>query len=108
MQVRNEGRARAAAESNPRAAIRCPRTASFFVLSHRSGRQPPCRSPTMKTRTLAAALLVALAAVPCVHAKSGASGTVTADGATWKVADAVAVSDDGDVEIWFSKLEFDR
>ena len=61
----------------------------------------------MKTRSLVAALLVALA-LPCVHAKSGASGTVTADGTTWKVADAVAVSEDGDVEIWFSKLEFDR
>jgi hypothetical protein len=61
----------------------------------------------MDTRSLAAALALALATAP-VHAKAGASGTVTADGATWKVADAVAVSDDGDVEIWFSKLEFDR
>lgn len=41
-------------------------------------------------------------------AQSGASGTVTIDGETWPVADAVAVSDDGDIELWFSKLEFDR
>lgn len=60
------------------------------------------------TRT---AFATALAFVLCASgaaARPGASGTVTADGETWRVADAVAVSDDGDVEIWFSRLAFDR
>jgi hypothetical protein len=61
----------------------------------------------MHRRTLAAALVLALAA-PLAQAKPGATGSVTAGGETWQVADAVAVSDDGDVEIWFSKLPFDR
>jgi hypothetical protein len=62
----------------------------------------------MKTHLLATALIAALAAAPCAAARPAASGTVTADGTTWQVADAVATAEDGDVEIWFSKLEFDR
>lgn len=42
------------------------------------------------------------------HAKTGATGTVTIDGASWPVADAVAILDDGDLEIVFSQAAFDR
>ena len=54
-----------------------------------------------------AALLVILAA-GSVRAESGASGTITVGGETWPVADAVALLDDGDLELWFTRLEFDR
>lgn len=53
------------------------------------------------------ALLLALVAGG-IRAESGAQGTITIDGDSWKVADAVAISDDGDVELWFSQFEFDR
>lgn len=64
---------------------------------------------TARSLPALAALLLALLAGG-VRAESGATGTVTIDGETWTVADAVAVavSDDGDIELWFSKLEFDR
>jgi hypothetical protein len=62
--------------------------------------------PVVPVRALAA--LVAVAVVGTAHAKSGASGSIAIDGDSWKVADAVAIDDDGDVELWFSKLEFDR
>lgn len=63
----------------------------------------------MNTPVFAAALALALGAtVPLALARAGASGTVTIDGKTWPVADAVAVSDQGDVEIWFTELKFDR
>src|SRR5687767_15065706 len=83
-----------------------PRPSSFFRTE--AAAIAARRSLAMKTRPLAVASILALAAAGGVHARSGASGSVTADGATWKIADAVAVSEDGDVEIWFSKLEFDR
>jgi hypothetical protein len=67
----------------------------------------PTASPAASPRLRLLALLLAFGA-GAAAAQSGASGTVTIDGETWPVADAVAVSDDGDIELWFSKLEFDR
>ena len=63
----------------------------------------------MNSRVLAAALALAVGGiVPAAFAKDGATGTVTVDGKTWTVADAVAVSDQGSVELWFTELKFDR
>jgi hypothetical protein len=67
----------------------------------------PTASPAASPRLRLLALLLAFGA-GAAAAQSGASGTVTIDGESWPVADAVAVSDDGDIELWFSKLEFDR
>ena len=64
------------------------------------------RRPARSVPALAALLLALLAGG--VRADPGATGTITIDGETWPIADAVAVSDDGDIELWFSKLEFDR
>lgn len=67
---------------------------------------------TLQLRNLASAVLLAGFVLgsgigPAV-AKTGATGTITLDGKTWNVVDAVAVSDQGSVEIWFSELPFDR
>lgn len=52
----------------------------------------------------AATLALALPAL----AAPGATGSISINGASWPVADAVVIDDDGDLEIVFSQLPFDR
>ena len=64
----------------------------------------------MKRATLPHALalvLLALTAAP-VLAKTGASGTVTLQGKSWPVADAVATLNDDELELVFAQKSFDR
>lgn len=56
---------------------------------------------------LLCAAAIAVAALPA-FAANGASGTITINGETWPVADAVAIEDGDDLEIVFSQLPFDR
>jgi hypothetical protein len=47
-------------------------------------------------------------AAAAAQAKDGATGTITIDGKSWPVADAVAVMDGEDLEIVFGQAAFDR
>ena len=60
---------------------------------------------TRARRVLAAALALACGSVA---AKDGATGTVTIDGKSWPVADAIALLDGEDLQIVFAQAKWDR
>jgi len=64
----------------------------------------------MKVLNLSKVICLALLALGgnAVFAKSAATGTVTIDGVTWPVADAVATLDGEDLQIVFGQKTFDR
>ena len=62
----------------------------------------------MHRSTLLCSLLLALTPFSAPHAKDGATGTVTLDGESWPVADAVARVDGDDIELAFARLPWDR
>jgi hypothetical protein len=64
----------------------------------------------MTASPLARRLLAAALALACAGAaaKDGATGTVTIDGKSWPVADAIALMDGEDLQIVFAQAQWDR